>query len=283
AGFGYAFFNEELRDHGLPAGIDEFSGDMFDINQPLTFQPGDGWQYGTNIDWAGVALERATGLTLNNYMQENICQPLGLKNMNMFPTEEMKKNLVFMHQRSPDGKLSQRHHLLRRAITASTPAEKKAILNSGGAGMFAKPSEYCRVISALLNDGTCAKTGVKLLEKATVDEMFTNQIPQFPDFGRQGIPASLPDLTNPLPDLYPQQGNPGQGWGLTFMINGGPTGRSNGTGWWAGLANLFWWADRENGVGGMICSQILPFGDLNVMTLWGQVEATVYQDLAKAK
>ncbi len=29
--------------------------------------------------------------------------------------------------------------------------------------------------------------------------------------------------------------------------------------WWAGLPNLFWWADREKGVGGMVASQILPF------------------------
>jgi CubicO group peptidase (beta-lactamase class C family) len=46
AGFGYAFFNERLRDWGYPAGIDEFSGDMADITQPLLFQPGEGWEYG---------------------------------------------------------------------------------------------------------------------------------------------------------------------------------------------------------------------------------------------
>ena len=131
----------------------------------------------------------------------------------------------------------------------------------------------------LLNNGTCPRTGAKLLEKATVDEMFTNQIPRFPQFGRQGIPASKPDLTNPIPDLYPTDGNSPQGWGLSFMLSGGATGRSDGTGWWAGLANLFWWADRENGIGGMVCSQILPFADPHVMGLWVGVEATVYAAL----
>lgn len=77
-------------------------------------------------------------------MQENLFKPLGLNNINMFPTEDMKKKLAFMHQRAPDGNLSGRDHLLRRAITASTPEEKAAIFNSGGAGAFAKPSEYCR-------------------------------------------------------------------------------------------------------------------------------------------
>lgn len=48
AGFGYSFFSDRLRDWGYPAGIEEFSGDMADIMQPLLFQPGEGWQYGVS-------------------------------------------------------------------------------------------------------------------------------------------------------------------------------------------------------------------------------------------
>jgi CubicO group peptidase (beta-lactamase class C family) len=132
----------------------------------------------------------------------------------------------------------------------------------------------------LLNDGTSPKTGVQLLKKETVDLMFTNQIPQFPDFGRQGIPAAKPDLTNPISDVYPVEGNPPQGWGLTFMLsNGGPTGRSKSTGFWAGLPNCWWWCDREKGVGGIVCCQILPFGDPKVLGLWFDIETQIYKAL----
>lgn len=48
AGFGYTFFNERLRDWSLPAGIDEFSGSIRDMMQPLLFQPGEGWEYGVS-------------------------------------------------------------------------------------------------------------------------------------------------------------------------------------------------------------------------------------------
>lgn len=48
SGFGYSFFNERLRDYGYPAGIDEFSGRVEDVNTPLTFHPGEGWQYGAS-------------------------------------------------------------------------------------------------------------------------------------------------------------------------------------------------------------------------------------------
>jgi hypothetical protein len=45
--------------------------------------------------------------------------------------------------------------------------------------------------------------------------MFQNQIPEFPDFGRQGIPPSKSDLTNAIPDLYPGKE---QGWGVSCSL-----------------------------------------------------------------
>jgi len=282
AGFGYTFFNERLRDWSFPAGVDEFSGRIEDMKTPLLFQPGEGWEYGLGIDWAGVALERATGLKLNDYLQQKVLKPLGISEMSMIPSHEMRSKLAYMHHRSPDGVLRPRNHLLRQPLVVDPEdkAEVGRIFNSGGAGMFANPRDYCKILAVLLNDGTCPRTGVKLLEKKTVDEMFSNQIPQFPNFSRQSIPAAKPDLTNPIGEIYPVAGNPPQGWGLTFMLsNGGATGRSKGTVHWAGLSNVWWWADREKGVAGMICTQILPFADMKVLGLWGAVEAEVYQAL----
>jgi CubicO group peptidase (beta-lactamase class C family) len=135
------------------------------------------------------------------------------------------------------------------------------------------------VLAVLLNDGTCPKTGVQLLDKATVDEMFTNQAAAFPHLGRQGIPAAKPDLTNAISDVYPVPGSPPQGWGLTFMITESPTGRSRNSAWWAGLPNMYWWCDREHGVAGLVCSQILPFADASVLGMWVALEAAVYRGL----
>ncbi|KAF5976136.1 beta-lactamase-like protein [Fusarium bulbicola] len=283
SGLGYSFFNERLRDWAYPAGADELSGRIEDMIMPLLFQPGQGWEYGPGIDWAGVVLERATGLKLNDYLQERVLRPIGITEMSMFPTHEMRAKLAYMHQRGPDGTLRPCNHPLRRPLVVdpNDKVEIEKIFNSGGGGMFANPRDYCKVLAVLLNDGTCPKTGVKLLEKQTVDEMFRNQIPQFPNFSRQGIQAARPEFTHSVPELYPVAGDPPQGWGLTFMLsNGGPTGRSKGTVHWAGLPNLWWWADREKGVAGMVCSQILPFGDMKVLGLWGAVEATIYQALA---
>jgi hypothetical protein len=137
---------------------------------------------------------------------------------------------------------------------------------------------FTEVLAVLLNDGTCPRTGARILGPATVDEMFRNQVTDFPDFGRQGFAAAKPDLTLPVGDLYPLADGAPQGWGITFMqANGTATGRSKGTVHWAGLANLWWWCDREKGIAGMVATQILPFGDSKVLELWGGVEAAVYQ------
>lgn len=98
-------------------------------------------------------------------------------------------------------------------------------------GLTLSPPE---ILATLLNGGTSPTTSHQLLQSSTVDEMFKNQIPQFPDFGRQAIPAVKPDLTNPLPMLYPEPAETPQGWGLTFMLshlNGGAGGRGQGTAW----------------------------------------------------
>jgi CubicO group peptidase (beta-lactamase class C family) len=145
AGFGYTFFSERLRDWSFPAGVDEFSGRFEDIKLPLLFQPGEGWEYGVGIDWAGVALERASGLTLNDFLQKRVFGPLGITDMSMIPNSDMRSRVAYMHQREADGTLRPRDHLLRvpLAIDPENRAEVGAVFNSGGAGMFARPQDYC--------------------------------------------------------------------------------------------------------------------------------------------
>src|SRR5436190_12419885 len=92
--------------------------------------------------------------------------------------------------------------------------------------------------------------------------MFTNQIPQLPDFARGRKPRPKPWYANPSDETYPQPHDQAQGWGLSFfyLVYPSATGRSGKYGWWGGLPNLIWWADRERGIGGLISTQILPYG-----------------------
>lgn len=96
----------------------------------------------------------------------------------MFPTPEMKANLASMHQRDINGVLHERNHIYRAPLRAETPEEQDLIFNSAGGGLFARPNEYIKILTALLNDGTCPRTGNKILQKETVEMMWENQIPE---------------------------------------------------------------------------------------------------------
>jgi CubicO group peptidase (beta-lactamase class C family) len=91
--------------------------------------------------------------------------------------------------------------------------------------------------------------------------MFKDQIPSMPRYSNETVPVAKPHLANPTP-LFPMPANHTEGWGLGFSISHFPTatGRPAGVGSWEGLANLFWFADRENKVGCIMASQIMPYG-----------------------
>ena len=202
-------------------------------------------------------------MCLNEYFQTHIFAPINLHHISMFPSPQMRNQLAHMHQKTqtPEGpKIYIRDHLYRRPLIIP-PAEIPSVYNSAGGGCFGRPTDYVQIIATLLNDGLSPTTHKRILSKESVAEMFTNQIPQFPDFGRKYIKAAKVQYTNDIPQLYAQPPEQPQGWGLTFMLtlHEGATGRGRNTAWWADLPNLFWWADRENGVGGIIASQILPF------------------------
>ncbi|KAM5354612.1 hypothetical protein ACJ41O_001259 [Fusarium nematophilum] len=224
SGFGYTFFNERLRDWSFPIGVFEASGRIEDLMTPLMFQPGEGWEYGIGIDWAGIAVERVTGMTLNDYFHRNLFEPLGIKNMSMIPTKEMRSNLAYMHARGPDGRLQTIDHVHRLPLTIDLDNETEvaSIKNSGGGGMFAKPQEYTKVLTALLNDGKSPQTGKQILRKETIDEMFRNSIEKFPNFGRQYIPAAKPNLVHSFTDLYPVKDDPPQVQHLVSYKKPGP-------------------------------------------------------------
>lgn len=117
--------------------------------------------------------------------------------------------------------------------------------------------------------------------------MLKNQITEFPDFARDAGPPAKSSMTNHQLETYPQSfgvdSRPPQGWGLSFFkyLSPGPTGRAAGTIAWSGVANLQWWADVENGIGGMVACQVLPFGDAEFDACHDEVERVLYAGVGR--
>lgn len=148
AGFGYPFSHPQLSEYSLPIGYDEFSGQTSDVlDLPLLNQPGTKFDYSVSIDWAGVLVERVTGLSLNEYFQQQIFEPLGIRDISFFPGANMKRRLAYMHHRAEDGSLTVADHLYRFALMErkSPEAAAEERFCSGGAGCFGTIGEYCSI------------------------------------------------------------------------------------------------------------------------------------------
>ena len=269
AGFGYDFFNENYnklaQNHGQPSVV---TASHASIRTPLLFDPGEQWEYGSNIDWAGQVVEGIAGKRLGEVMKERIFMPLGMEDTAFSMNESMRKRMVTMHQRDETGKLT--------ALPDFTlPPDPE--VHMGGHGLYSTALDYAKFIRMWLNDGR--GPGGRVLKKETVENAAKNNLPG--DMKIKGLPGVIPSLSN-YAEFFP--GMP-KSWALTFMINDhdAPTGRPAGALAWAGLANLYFWIDRKNGLGGFWATQILPFADPASVGGYIDFETAVYRaETAKA-
>jgi methyl acetate hydrolase len=269
AGFGYDFFNANYnqlaQNHGQPSVI---TASHASIRTPLLFDPGEQWEYGSNIDWAGQVVEGISGKRLGEVMRERIFTPLGMEDTAFSMNESMRKRMVTMHQRDEKG-------VLTPLPDFTLPSDPE--VHMGGHGLYSTVLDYAKFIRMWLNHGQ--GPGGRVLKKETVEMAAKNNLPG--DMKIKGLPGVIPSLSN-YAEFFP--GMP-KSWALTFMINDheAPTGRPAGALAWAGLANLYFWIDRKNGVGGFWATQILPFADPASVGGYIDFETAVYRaETAKA-
>ena len=238
------------------------------LTTPLAFDPGDRWEYGINIDFAGKAVEAVSGQGLNVYLREHIFQPLGMKDTDFVIGPDQKKRLVTVHARKPDGGLD--------PIEFGVPQEPEFFM--GGGGLYGTGRDYLAFLQMLMHGGEF--NGARLLRPETVAQMSKNSIGDV-NISRVVLKTTAPPST---PDVDMGQLFPGQDikWGLSFLINPqeGPAGRSGGSLSWAGLANTYFWVDPSKHVAGVILTQILPFVDPRVLSLYSKFESGVYKALS---
>ena len=266
AGFGYDFFNAHYnrmaQEHGQPSVI---TASKAALMTPLLFDPGERWEYGSNIDWAGQVVEAIAGKRLGEVMQERIFAPLGMKDTAFTMTPAMRARLARIHQREADGSLTPMPDM-------ELPQQPE--IHMGGHGLYAMVGDYCRFIRMWLNDGM-GEHG-RVLKPETVHAAEKNGLG---DKKIKMLPGVIPTLSNNA-EFFPGLS---KSWALTFMVNDepAPTGRPAGALGWAGLANLFYWIDRKNGLGGFWATQILPFGDATSFVGYVDFETAVYQSAAQ--
>ncbi|MBC9878105.1 beta-lactamase family protein [Bradyrhizobium sp. INPA01-394B] len=232
------------------------------LKTPIASDPGTRWEYGTNIDFVGKAVEAVSGKRLDGYLRDNLFAPLGMSDTAFKISDDMRKRLVGMHARGEDGQLA--------AIPFELEQEPE--FHMGGGGLYSTAGDYIKFTRMILNKGR--GNGNQVLKAETVATMGQNHIG---DLNVTKMVSVAPMYSNDV-DLYPDQAKK---WGLSFLINTAktPEGRSAGSLAWAGLANTYYWIDPARDVTGVILMQLLPFADTNCLQAFAGFERGVYAGL----
>jgi CubicO group peptidase (beta-lactamase class C family) len=263
AGFAYDMWNGDmvkyLERSGTP-GIITCKNDA--LKTPLMTDPGTRWEYGTNIDFVGKAVEAVSGKRLDAYLRDHLFTPLGMSDTGFKLTEQQRKRLVGMHARGPDGSLA----------PIPFELEQDPEFHMGGGGLYGTAGDYIKFTQMILNKGR--GSGNQVLKPETVAMMGKNHIGEL---NMTKMNSALPDFTNDV-DLYPDMAKK---WGLSFMINTAktPEGRGPGSLFWAGLANTYFWIDPSRDISGVILMQLLPFSDKKCLEALAGFERGVYAGL----
>jgi len=233
------------------------------LELPLLFDPGERWEYGINIDWAGQAVERVSGQTLGEYFDDHIFSPLGMISTGFKLTPAQRARLVKVHARQPDGSL--------KPIDFEIKQDPE--FEAGGGGLYSTVGDYMKFCQVFLNGGKSAG-GQQVLRPETVEIVSRNQMGAL---NVRPLPTQIPSLSADA-EFFPGMVKK---WSTAFMINTeqAPTGRSPGSLAWAGLANTFFWIDPTRKLTGIILMQMLPFVEPQAIDTFTRFETATYRSV----
>ncbi|PKS05710.1 hypothetical protein jhhlp_007543 [Lomentospora prolificans] len=238
------------------------------FKHPLGFQPGTSWMYGPGLDWAGLLVERVTGRRLGEYIQQRIFDPLGITDAQFYPVtrEDLRARLVDLNPDDPDA--------YGRAVSGGGPGGNLHSRGDfGGHGLFMTGPDYAKVLRSLLaNDG-------KLLEAATVDDMFQHHLSTEATAGHQAAlesPAGVFFRVGVEPGLKVELG---YGLGGLLTLQGIQDWYGEHTLTWGGGLTFTWFIDRKNDLCGLGAIQAaLPFNYAEVDGLKQTFRRGIYQE-----
>ena len=141
---------------------------------PLMHQPGEKFTYGFNTDILGYLVELFSGMSLDQFFQKRIFEPLGMNDTWFYLPASKQDRLVKLYLEK-DKKLVDPGAVipLNGQMIVDYPKLPGTFL-SGGAGLSSTALDYAIFLQMLLNGGEY--NGKRLLARNTVRMMTMNQI-----------------------------------------------------------------------------------------------------------
>ncbi|MDA7503464.1 beta-lactamase family protein [bacterium] len=204
---------------------------------PLKFEPGTDWAYGTSIDVLGRLIEVVSKQTFDEYLQQNIFEPLEMNDTAFYvPVGKIDR---FAANYNPGGNLIDDPRTSRYL--------RKPNLNSGGGGLVGTISDYMRFLVALRNGGDL--NGKRILKPETIDLMRQNHVSK--DAGWIKFGSQVRD---------------GIGYGYGFAVCVKPSqfdpARKVGDYGWGGAASTHYWSSPKDDLVVVTMEQTMPYSFL---------------------
>ncbi len=269
AGLTYGIFGDTevdrlYRDAGMfqQANLEEFVSDLGKL--PLQYEPGSRWHYSVAVDVQGRLIEVLSGMSLGEFMQARLFQPLGMVDTAFIVPESKWSRVAQLY--SPDGtQFGYDQAWVRSTSRVLTPTDddinrsyrEGTSFESGGGGLVSTSQDYMRLCLMLINGGEFE--GRRYLSPKTVQLMSSNHLGSLPmGWGRAGW---------------------GFGLGFGVQIDPALAGEIGSAGEynWGGAAGTRFWIDPEEKLVGIFMVQSIP----HQTRLADQFKVLTYQALTE--
>lgn len=227
---------------------------------PLRFQPGTHWFYSIATDVCGYLVEVLSDMPFQDFLQENIFDPLGMIDTAFYVSEDKLDRFAALYQHNfLDGSF----HLFEGS--PHIPKQKFTVMPnspSGGGGLISTTEDYLKFAQMMANKGELE--GIRLLGRRTIEYMAQNHLkPELMPFGHGS------DMKYGM----------GFGLGVSMVLDPAQTEVMSSVGnyGWGGAAATNFWVDPVEDMVCIIMTQLmdnmLPFqSDFRVLTYQAMVE-----------
>lgn len=210
---------------------------------PLEFSPGNAWNYSVSTDVVGYLIELISDRRFDEYLREQIFEPLGMDDTAFWVRPEQVERFSAMYGPAESG-----DGLRLVDDPQMSPYLFPPTFLSGGGGLVSTAGDYLRFCRMLLGQGRLE--GARILGRKTIELMTLNHLPG----GRTIVEAAH----NPVQDIS----RAGAGFGLGFSVAvdqvkaqiAGTPGEIA----WGGAASTAFWVDPREDLAVVFMTQYLP-------------------------
>ena len=176
---------------------------------PLMFEPGTKALYSnTGIDIGAAIVEEVTGMRWEDYLKQEVLDPLGMKATWFWPTDKQIKNKIELYEFIKDAPAQWREEM----DWQQRPYNDSHVFASAGAGLWTTAEDQLKFYKMLMNLGV-GDNGVRILKEETVKSILAcTTRPE--NMGGYSL-----GLVAPVNDVEDSWFGHGGAWGTNCMVN----------------------------------------------------------------